>query len=144
MNLWTIVLVVFCMNLIQLQSAAQNFRDENYELRKLVAENTKMIRSLTEKFNIQSRRVSTLEEKLSKTEEERLIMVEKMESLESLVLDCGLKQNGEETPESLSNTTSITDGDIKSFNPTETQKPVIRRGKAHYTLQIKISSLQND
>lgn len=101
MNLWTIVLVVFCMNLIQLQSAAQNFKDENYELRKLVAENTKMIRSLTEKFNIQSRRVSTLEEKLSKTEEERLIMVEKMESLESLVLDCGLKQNGEETPESL-------------------------------------------
>lgn len=101
MNFWTIVLVVFCMNLIQLQSAAQNFKDENYELRKLVAENTKMIRSLTEKFNIQSRRVSTLEEKLSKTEEERLIMVEKMESLESLVLDCGLKQNGEETPESL-------------------------------------------
>lgn len=98
MNLWTIVLVVFCMNLIQLQSAAQHFKDENYELRKLVAE---MIRSLTEKFNIQSRRVSTLEEKLSKTEEERLIMVEKMESLESLVLDCGLKQNGEETPESL-------------------------------------------
>lgn len=141
MNFWTIVLVVFCMNLIQLQSAAQHFKDENYELRKLVAE---MIRSLTEKFNIQSRRVSTLEEKLSKTEEERLIMVEKMESLESLVLDCGLKQNGEETPESLSNTTSITDGDIKSFNPTETQKPVIRRGKAHYTLQIKISSLQND
>lgn len=142
MNIW--IIFVFCIDIIQVQCAAQNFRDENYDLRKLVAENTKMIRSLTEKLNIQSRRFSSLEEKLSKSEEERLILVEKMESLESLVLDCGLKPNGEGTPASLTNTTSITDGEIKSFSHTEIQKPLIRRGKVHYTLQIKVSSLQND
>lgn len=98
MNIWRIVFVVFCMDLIQLQSAAESFGDVNYDLRKLVAENHKMIRSLTENLSIQSRRVTTLEEKLSKSEEEKLILVQKMESLESRVLDCGLKQNGEETP----------------------------------------------
>lgn len=98
MNIWRIVFVVFCMDLIQLQYAAESFGDVNYDLRKLVAENTEMIRSLTEKLNVQSRRVTTLEEKLSKSEEEKLILVQKMESLESRVLDCGLKQNGEETP----------------------------------------------
>lgn len=99
MNIWRIVFVVFCMDLIRLQSASQSFGDVNYnDLWKLVAENTEMIRSLTEKLNVQSRRVTTLEEKLSKSEEEKLILVQKMESLESRVLDCGLKQNGEETP----------------------------------------------
>lgn len=101
------------MDLIQSQSASQSFGDVNYnDLRKLVAENTEMIRSLTEKLNVQSRRVTTLEEKLPKSEEEKLILVQKMESLESRVLDCGLKQNGEETPASLTNTTLITNSDV--------------------------------
>lgn len=112
MNIWRIVFVVFCMDLIQLQSAAESFGDVNYDLRKLVAENHKMIRSLTENLSIQSRRVTTLEEKLSKSEEEKLILVQRMESLEIRVLDCGLKQNGEETPASLTNTTLITNSDV--------------------------------
>lgn len=77
MNIWTLVIFVFCVDPVQLQSAAQNFRDENYDLRNLVVENTKMIRSLTEKLNVQSRRVTTLEEKLTKFEEERLALVER-------------------------------------------------------------------
>lgn len=138
MNIWRIVFVVFCMDLIQLQSAAGSFGDVNYDLRKLVAENHKMIRSLTENLSIQSRRVTTLEEKLSKSEEEKLILVQRMESLESCVVDCGLKQNGEETTASLTNTTLITNSDIKSLNHTEIQKTHIRRGKVHYTLQTKL------
>lgn len=138
MNIWRIVFVVFCMDLIQLQSAAESFGDVNYDLRKLVAENTKMIRSLTEKLNVQSRRVTTLEEKLSKSEEEKLILVQRMESIEIRVLDCSLEQNGEETPASLTNTTLITNSDIKSLDLTEIQKPLIRRGKVHYTLQTKL------
>lgn len=138
MNIWTFVIFVFCVDPVQLQSAAQNFRDENYDLRKLVVENTKMIRSLTEKLNVQSRRVTTLEEKLTKFEEERLALVERMESLESLVLDCGLRPNGEETPASLTNTTPMTDGVIKSFNHTQIQKPLIRRGKVHLKFKIQI------
>lgn len=100
-----------------------------------MAENHKMIRSLTENLSIQSRRVTTLEEKLSKSEEEKLILVQRMESLE---VDCGLKQNGEERPASLTNPTLITDSDIKSLDHTEIQKPLIRRGKVHYTSQTKL------
>lgn len=138
MNIWRIVFVVFCMDLIQLQSAAESFGDVNFDLRKLVAENHKMIRSLTENLSIQSRRVTTLEEKLSKSEEEKLILVQRMESLESCVVDCGLKQNGEERPASLTNTTLITNSDINSLNRTEIQKLHIRRGKVHYTSQTKL------
>jgi chromosome segregation ATPase len=99
---------------------AYSCSEEIDDLRKIVEENTGMVRALKETVNIQERRIRHLEIRLAKSEDEKLELATRLEALETLTFeiqkDPELELATQETLSSMWNSSNVLTGEDRSPN----------------------------